>query len=86
MTSAPPPPTLSLQDKLDRIAHEREVLSLLRELATQGYREGDSLSRCHDGLRGRLAIHRDGAPGAIVLTAGGERLPFVPGDWLRLRN
>jgi len=32
---------LSLQDKLDRISHDRDVLAQLRDLARQGLHDGD---------------------------------------------
>ncbi len=36
-------PALSLQEKLDRIAHDRDVLALQRQLAERGLREGDTV-------------------------------------------
>ena len=55
----PPPPALSLQEKLDRIAHERDVLALQRELAQGGMREGDTVFALDGKARGRLLIARD---------------------------
>lgn len=76
------PPPLSLQDKLDRIAHEREVLALQRDLARDGLREGDRV-RARDGAAaGRVVIARDEQPPRLlVLTDDGDRLAFVGAAW-----
>jgi hypothetical protein len=55
---------LSLQGKLDRIAHERAVLALARELAGHGLLEGALVRATTDGseLRGRIEIARESSP------------------------
>jgi hypothetical protein len=79
----PPAPQLSLQNKLDQIAHDREVLALLRELARQGLREGDIVARA-DGTRGQIAIDRqEASPRIVVATDSGSREPFDPRGWRR---
>jgi len=65
----PPPPALSLQDKLDRIAHERDVLALLRLLADDGLREGDAVCAVTGDQRGRLKIARDESPPRLRVVA-----------------
>ncbi len=80
----PPSPALSLQKKLDQIAHDRDVLALLRDLAREGLREGDPVRRADDGTPGRLAIDRQESPPRIVVaTAIGSRLPFDLAHWRR---
>ena len=80
----PPAPHLSLQNKLDQIAHDREVLALLRELARQGLREGDGVVRGDDGTRGQIAIDRqESAPRIVVALASGSREPFDLHTWRR---
>jgi hypothetical protein len=68
---------LSLQDKLDRISHERDVLAQLRDLARQGLHDGDSVRHRESGARGRVVVLRGEAlPCSVVkLDAGGE-VPF----------
>lgn len=79
----PPAPHLSLQNKLDQIAHDREVLSLLRELARHGLREGDPVARA-DGTRGQIAIDRqEASPRVVVTIASGSREPFDLRTWRR---
>jgi hypothetical protein len=79
----PPAPHLSLQNKLDQIAHDREVLALLRELARHGLREGDTVSRL-DGPTGQIAIDRqDALPRIVVVTPSGDREPFDRVSWRR---
>jgi hypothetical protein len=79
----PPAPHLSLQNKLDQIAHDRDVLALLRELARQGLREGDAVARV-DGTRGQIAIDRQESPPRIVVaTVSGSREPFDLRNWRR---
>jgi hypothetical protein len=81
----PAAPSLTLQNKLDRIAHDRDVLALLRELAREGLREGDLLRHAGSGITGRLAVERDEQPPRpVVVCAGGTREPYCSGDWLRL--
>lgn len=75
---------LSLQNKLDRIAHDRAVLTLLRQLAREGLREGDALRHVDDGTQGRLSIERQESPPRIVVTTErGERLAFDRACWRR---
>ncbi|MCU0765634.1 MAG: hypothetical protein MUF32_06535 [Burkholderiaceae bacterium] len=77
------PPPLSLQDKLDRIAYERDVLALRQELARHGLREGDAVM-ADGGARGRLTISRgDAAPGLRVLTDEGVLADFSFAHWRR---
>lgn len=82
---APPPlPALSLQNKLDQIAHDRDVLFLLRDLARHGLREGDTLHHTASGVVGRLAIAREDEPPRIVVVVdGGTREAFSTGHWRR---
>ncbi|MCU0952103.1 MAG: hypothetical protein MUC68_13865 [Burkholderiaceae bacterium] len=79
----PPAPILSLQNKLDQIAHDRDVLALLRDLARQGLREGDPVRR-QDGTPGRLTIERqESPPRVVVATDVGSREPFSIDHWRR---
>jgi hypothetical protein len=81
----PPAPILSLQNKLDRIAHDRDVLALLRELARQGLCEGDAVRRKDDGIAGRVAIDRSETPPKIVVaTDVGSREPYTGSHWRRV--
>jgi len=74
---------LSLQDKLDRISHERKVLDLLRELMRHGVREGDEVRHRIDGLQGRLSVIRSAAePEAVVVLEDGTQIRFRAGDWV----
>ena len=73
---------LSLQDKLDRISHERKVLDVLRELMRLGLHEGDELQHRSDGASGRLTVLRTSTePGPVVILGDGSQIPFRPGDW-----
>jgi hypothetical protein len=73
---------LSLQDKLDRISHERKVLDVLRELTRIGLHEGDELQHRSDGTAGRLLVLRASAePGPVVVLGDGAQIPFRSGDW-----
>ena len=68
---------LSLQDKLDRISHDRDVLSQLRDLARQGLRDGDSVRHRESGARGRVVILRGEAiPCSVVQLDDGRNVPF----------
>jgi hypothetical protein len=73
---------LSLQEKLDRIAHDRDVLALLRELAHQGLKDGDAVVHRKDGSRGRLSVSRDRTH-ALVVQDDGTEVPFRRGEWMR---
>ncbi len=78
------PPPLSLQDKLDRIAYERDVLALQQELARHGLREGDAVLALDGLARGRLTISRgDAAPRLHVLTDNGALADFSFAHWRR---
>jgi len=80
----PVPPVLSLQQKLDRIAHERDVLALQRELAQGGMREGDPVRALDSGARGRLVIARDETPPRLrVLADDGTLSDFSAARWHR---
>lgn len=80
----PPGPALTLQHKLDRIAHDRDVLALLRDLAREGLREGDLLRHATSGVIGRLAVARDeDPPRPVVVCAGGTREPYESRAWRR---
>lgn len=78
----PHPPALSLQGKLDRIAHERDVLALLRMLAAHGLREGDRVRHRHQPLTGKLAVNRaEEPPQAVIIAADGTQHPFRADHW-----
>ncbi|MBK9243706.1 MAG: hypothetical protein IPM30_02450 [Burkholderiales bacterium] len=80
----PPPPALSLQEKLDRIAHERDVLALQRELAQGGMREGDTVFALDGKARGRLLIARDASPPRLrVVADDGTSCDFSLTRWRR---
>lgn len=81
-----PRPALSLQDKLDRIAHERDVLALQRQLAQSGLREGDPVLALDGDGRGRLLIDRDESPPRLRVRADdGSLADFLPSRWRRAR-
>ncbi|MGZ8253789.1 MAG: hypothetical protein ACXW2G_09895 [Burkholderiaceae bacterium] len=68
---------LSLQDKLDRISHDRDVLAQLRDLARQGLQDGDSVRHQASGACGRVVILRsDAVPCSVVELADGRQVPF----------
>ena len=78
------PPVLSLQDKLDHIAHERDVLDLQRQLARDGLREGDPVQQHDGGATGRLVIARDEQPPRLRVQADdGTRIDYSPAAWRR---
>ncbi len=79
-----PAPPLSLQHKLDQIAHDRDVLALLRDLARHGLREGDRVRRAADGTPGLLAIDRRESPPRVVVAIDvGNSEPFSLLHWQR---
>lgn len=79
-----PRPALSLQDKLDRIAHERDVLALQQQLAENGLREGDKVLALEGGAHGRLLIAREQSPPRLqVLTDDGTLADFSACRWQR---
>ena len=49
---------LSLQDKLDRISHDRDVLAQLRDLARRGLHDGDTVCHRESGACGRVLVLR----------------------------
>jgi len=66
------PAVFSLQARLDQIAREREVLSVLQSLARLGLREGDMVSNTASGATGRISVRRhDGPAVAVVQIATG---------------
>jgi hypothetical protein len=73
---------LSLQEKLDRIAHDRDHLAVLRELARQGMQEGDVVVHLRNGSRGRLIVSPDQTQ-ALVVRDDGTEMPFNRGEWMR---
>ena len=80
----PTPPVLSLQQKLDRIAHERDVLALQRDLARDGLREGDPVRALDGNAFGRLLIARDETPPRLRVRAeDGTLTDFSSSGWRR---
>jgi hypothetical protein len=69
-------PPLSLQDKLDRISHERDVLAQLRDLARQGLHDGDSVRHNETGAVGRVVVLRETVPCSVVQMDDGRQVPF----------
>ena len=68
---------LSLQDKLDRISHDRDVLAQLRTLARQGLHDGDSVRHRDSGASGRVVVLRGAAvPCSVVQLDDGGQVPF----------
>lgn len=68
---------LTLQDKLDRISHEREVLAQLRSLARRGLHDGDRVRQRPGGAEGRVIVLRDAdEPCCVVELADGRQVPF----------
>ena len=82
---APPSPApLSLQDKLDRISHDRKVLDVLRELMRHGLHDGDDVQHQTEGSRGRLVVlHSAAEPTPVVLLDDGTQVSFRASDWRR---
>jgi len=80
----PTPPVLSLQEKLDRIAYERDVLALQRDLARDGLREGDPVRSLNGDACGRLLIVRDETPPRLRVRAeDGTLSDFSSSGWRR---
>lgn len=68
---------LSLQDKLDRISHDRDVLAQLRDLARQGLHDGDSVRHRESGACGRVVVLRaEPVPCSVVELDDGRQVPF----------
>jgi len=80
----PTPPVLTLQEKLDRIAHERDVLALQRDLAREGLREGDPVHSVSGGGAGLLLIARgEHPPRLLVRHSDGSISEYSPACWRR---
>lgn len=74
---------LSLQDKLDRISHDRDVLAQLKDLARQGLHDGDCVEQRQSGVRGRVIVLRSEAvPSSVVQLEDGRQVPF-DASWTR---
>jgi hypothetical protein len=68
---------LSLQDKLDRISHDRDVLAQLRDLARQGLHDGDAVRHRETGACGRVRVLRaEPVPCSVVQLEDGAHVPF----------
>lgn len=81
---SPSSPPLSLQDKIDRIARDRQVLGVLRELMRHGLHDGDAVQHCTEGSRGRLVVLRStGEPTPVVMLDDGTQVTFRAADWRR---
>ena len=72
---------LSLQDKLDRISHDRDVLAQLRDLARKGLHDGDAVRHRDSGACGRVRVLRgEPVPCSVVQLEDGQQVPF-DGGW-----
>ena len=72
----------SLQAKLDQIAREREILSVLQSLARLGLREGDAVVHVSTRAQGQIAVQRDERPAvAVVRTVTGSTEAFDADLW-----
>ena len=84
MESPPPGNPLSLQDKLDRISHDRKVLTVLRDLVRHGLHDGDAVRHRVSGTCGWLKVLRtDDDPHPVVVLDDGTRTEFRVEDWSR---
>lgn len=73
-------PPLSLQDKLDRISHDRDVLAQLRDLARQGLHDGDPVCHRDSGKCGHVVVLRAArVPCSVVQLDDGRQVPFDSG-------
>jgi hypothetical protein len=81
---SPPSPPLSLQDKIDLIAHDRKILGVLRELMRHGLHDGDAVQHLTKGIRGRLVVLRSSPePTPVVMLDDGTQVMFRAADWSR---
>jgi hypothetical protein len=77
---------LSLQDKLDRISHDRDVLAQLRDLARRGLHDGDPVCHRASGACGRVVVLRaERIPCSVVQLDDGRQVPFDSG-WSAIRG
>jgi hypothetical protein len=77
---------LTLQDKLDRISHDRDVLAQLRDLARHGLQDGDCVLHRDSGACGRVVILRGATvPCSVVQLDDGRQVPFDP-SWRAARD
>jgi hypothetical protein len=84
MEFPPPGNPLSLQDKLDRISHDRKVLTVLRDLVRHGLRDGDAVRHRVSGTHGWVIVLRaDDDPHPVVVLDDGSRTEFRFEDWSR---
>jgi hypothetical protein len=71
---------LSLQDKLDRISHDRDVLAQLRDLARRGLHDGDLVCHRASGACGRVVVLRaERIPCSVVQLDDGRQVPLDAG-------
>lgn len=81
---SPSSPPLSLQDKIDLIAHDRKVLNVLRELVRHGLHDGVAVQHRDDGSHGRLVVLRSTSePMPVVMLDDGTQVTFRASDWRR---
>jgi len=84
MDPHPPASPLSLQDKLDRISHERRVLAVLRDLVRNGLNDGDAVRHRDSGAHGWVIVLRTAAePHPVVVLDDGSHTAFQFEDWRR---
>ena len=73
---------LSLQDKLDRISHDRKVLDVLRELVRNGLNDGDAVRHRDSGAHGWLMVLRSvPEPHPVVVLDDGSHAEVRFVDW-----
>ena len=71
---------LSLQDKLDRISHDRDVLAQLRDPARRGLADGDPVCHRASGACGRVVVLRaERIPCSVVQLYDGRQVPLDSG-------
>ena len=77
---------LSLQDKLDRISHDRDVLAQLRDLARRGLHDGDLVFHRESGACGRVTVLRaEQVPCSVVELDDGRQVP-LDSSWSSTRR